>query len=206
MRCQSASGSIQGYINCDNPAPDEDTLLTLIETNDQLSVALSKYQRGILNARKTLGANAAPNNGTADATLTATAPSPSPSPPTEPVSSGAVRPVPPPPPPPRNTNTDLGSPVSPIDPTTTAFAYAPISNGTGSRYQYNSEDFQVQNPFADSNTTTATKNFNAATQGVAGSSYQQPRNNYNDYGLFHQPVPSTTHAPQVGQPLNSNPV
>ncbi|KAL2006433.1 hypothetical protein VTN00DRAFT_9101 [Thermoascus crustaceus] len=167
MRCQSASGSIQGYINCDNPAPDEDTLLTLIETNDQLSVALSKYQRGILNARKTLGADAAANNGTADATptATATAPSPSPSPPTEPVSSGAVRPVPPPPPPPRNTNTDLGSPISPIDPTTAAFASAPISNGTGSRYQYNSDDFQVQNPFADSNTTTATNNFNAATRG-----------------------------------------
>ncbi|MCJ1409729.1 hypothetical protein MMC19_003812 [Ptychographa xylographoides] len=51
-RCQSASRSIQGYINSDNPPPDEDTLLTLIETNDQLSVAMSKYQRAVLQARK----------------------------------------------------------------------------------------------------------------------------------------------------------
>ena len=51
-RCQSASRSIQGYINADNPAPDEETLLTLIDTNDQLSAALSKHQRALLQARK----------------------------------------------------------------------------------------------------------------------------------------------------------
>ena len=51
-RCQSASRSIQGFINADNPAPDEDTLLTLIETNDGLATALSKHQRSILQARK----------------------------------------------------------------------------------------------------------------------------------------------------------
>ena len=51
-RCQSASRSIQSYISADNPAPDEDTLLTLIETNDGLATALSKHQRGILQARK----------------------------------------------------------------------------------------------------------------------------------------------------------
>ena len=51
-RCQSASRSIQGYINSDNPAPDEETLLTLIETNDMLSAALSKHQRALLQARK----------------------------------------------------------------------------------------------------------------------------------------------------------
>ncbi|MCJ1401779.1 hypothetical protein MMC11_004996 [Xylographa trunciseda] len=54
-RCQSASRSIQGYINSDNPAPDEDTLLTLIETNDQLSMAMSKHQRAVLQARKMTG-------------------------------------------------------------------------------------------------------------------------------------------------------
>ncbi|MCJ1379540.1 hypothetical protein MMC17_002641 [Xylographa soralifera] len=54
-RCQSASRSIQGYINSDNPAPDEDTLLTLIETNDQLSMAMSKHQRAMLQARKVTG-------------------------------------------------------------------------------------------------------------------------------------------------------
>ena len=58
-RCQSASRSIQGYINSNNPPPDEDTLLTLIETNDQLSVALSRHQRGMLQARKVASANPA---------------------------------------------------------------------------------------------------------------------------------------------------
>lgn len=57
-RCQSASRSIQGYIHSDNPAPDEDTLLTLIETNDQLSVALSRHQRAMLQARKVAAAAA----------------------------------------------------------------------------------------------------------------------------------------------------
>ncbi|EFR04088.1 hypothetical protein MGYG_07095 [Nannizzia gypsea CBS 118893] len=51
-RCQSASRSVQGYINSSNPAPDEDTMLTLIETNDKISVALSRYNRVTLDARK----------------------------------------------------------------------------------------------------------------------------------------------------------
>ena len=51
-RCQAASRSIQGYIHADNPAPDADTLLTLIETNDQLSTALSRHQRALLQARR----------------------------------------------------------------------------------------------------------------------------------------------------------
>lgn len=55
MRCQSASRSMQGYIDSTNPVPDEETMLTLIETNDKLSVALSKFQRATLHARKTLG-------------------------------------------------------------------------------------------------------------------------------------------------------
>ena len=52
-RCQSASRSVQGYIYAENPAPDNDTLQTLIETNDQLTMAMSKHQRAILKARKT---------------------------------------------------------------------------------------------------------------------------------------------------------
>lgn len=59
-RCQSASRSIQGYIHSDNPPPDEDTLLTLIETNDQISVVLSKYQRALLQARRTASDGSAP--------------------------------------------------------------------------------------------------------------------------------------------------
>ncbi|WEW54754.1 hypothetical protein PRK78_000179 [Emydomyces testavorans] len=51
-RCQRASRSMQTFMDATNPPPDEDTMITLIETNDKLSVALSKYQRAQLNARK----------------------------------------------------------------------------------------------------------------------------------------------------------
>ena len=56
-RCQSASRSIQGYIHSDNPAPDEDTLVTLIETSEQLSLALSRHDRAMLQARKAAGSS-----------------------------------------------------------------------------------------------------------------------------------------------------
>lgn len=55
-RCQSASRSIQGYIHSEDPAPDDDTLLTLIETNDQLSQAMSRHQHALLQARRVVGA------------------------------------------------------------------------------------------------------------------------------------------------------
>jgi len=51
-RCIAAQRSIQGYIGCDSPAPDDDTMLTLIETNEQLSLAASKHQRAVLQARR----------------------------------------------------------------------------------------------------------------------------------------------------------
>lgn len=56
-RCQSASRSIQGYMVTENPSPDNDTMLTLIETNDQLAMAMSKHQRAVLMARKVMGIN-----------------------------------------------------------------------------------------------------------------------------------------------------
>jgi len=70
-RCLSASRSIQKYMHAENPGPDNDTMLTLIETNDQLSMAMSQHQRAVLKARKTLGLSAAttpagtPSNGDA---------------------------------------------------------------------------------------------------------------------------------------------
>lgn len=39
----------------ENPAPDNDTMETLIETNEQLSKAMSQHQRAILAARKVVG-------------------------------------------------------------------------------------------------------------------------------------------------------
>ena len=39
----------------ENPSPDNDTMETLIETNEQLSKAMSQHQRAILTARKAAG-------------------------------------------------------------------------------------------------------------------------------------------------------
>ncbi|GAB7348840.1 hypothetical protein MBLNU459_g7549t1 [Dothideomycetes sp. NU459] len=60
-RCQAAQRSMQGFINCDSPAPDDDTLQTLIEVNEQLSLALSRHQRAILSARRAMGSSVSPN-------------------------------------------------------------------------------------------------------------------------------------------------
>lgn len=57
-RCQAAQRSMQSYINCNAPPPDHDTMQTLIETNEQLGLATSRYQRAMLAARRALGSNA----------------------------------------------------------------------------------------------------------------------------------------------------
>ncbi|KAI0542694.1 hypothetical protein GGR58DRAFT_451601 [Xylaria digitata] len=51
-RCQSASRSIQGYMTSENPTPDNETMESLIDTNEQLQTALNLHQRAMLNARK----------------------------------------------------------------------------------------------------------------------------------------------------------
>ncbi|KAH9905342.1 hypothetical protein F4778DRAFT_703785 [Xylariomycetidae sp. FL2044] len=56
-RCLSASRSIQNYMTASDPAPDNDTMESLIETNDQLQAALSLHQRSMLNARKHVAQN-----------------------------------------------------------------------------------------------------------------------------------------------------
>ncbi|KAL3422754.1 GAT domain-containing protein [Phlyctema vagabunda] len=63
-RCQSASRSIQAYMIAENPSPDNDTMETLIETNEQLTKAMSQHQRAILTARKAAGTSTpSPANG-----------------------------------------------------------------------------------------------------------------------------------------------
>ncbi|RFU23675.1 hypothetical protein B7463_g12665, partial [Scytalidium lignicola] len=62
-RCQSASRSIQAYMIAENPNPDNDTMETLIETNEMLSKSLSQHQRALLAARKALGSSS-PAGGT----------------------------------------------------------------------------------------------------------------------------------------------
>ncbi|KAI2639433.1 hypothetical protein GGS21DRAFT_431954 [Xylaria nigripes] len=51
-RCQTASRNIQEYMALENPAPDNDTMESLIDTNEQLQTALNLHQRAMLNARK----------------------------------------------------------------------------------------------------------------------------------------------------------
>lgn len=60
-RCQGAQRSIQGYISADSPPPDDDTMQTLIETTELLSLALSKHSRALLQARRALGQTASPS-------------------------------------------------------------------------------------------------------------------------------------------------
>lgn len=60
-RCLSASRSVQGYMVSSNPAPDNDTMESLIDTNEQLQTALSQHQRAMLSARKQLGLGGSEN-------------------------------------------------------------------------------------------------------------------------------------------------
>jgi hypothetical protein len=59
-RCQTAQRSVQGYINSTNPSPDDDTMQTLIETSEQLSLAASKHQRAVLQARRAVASVSPP--------------------------------------------------------------------------------------------------------------------------------------------------
>jgi hypothetical protein len=54
-RCHSASRSIQGYMQAENPGPDNDTMESLIDTNGQLQRALEQHQRALLNAKRHAG-------------------------------------------------------------------------------------------------------------------------------------------------------
>ncbi|KAI1813149.1 hypothetical protein GGS20DRAFT_554596 [Poronia punctata] len=53
-RCQRASRSVQGYMDCRDPAPDTETMETLIDTNEQLQNALNLHRRAMLSARKNM--------------------------------------------------------------------------------------------------------------------------------------------------------
>ncbi|POR35059.1 Uncharacterized protein TPAR_04739 [Tolypocladium paradoxum] len=61
-RCLSASRSIQGYMVSEDPSPDNDTMESLIDTNEQLHTALNQHQRAVLNAKKQLGLGTGSND------------------------------------------------------------------------------------------------------------------------------------------------
>jgi hypothetical protein len=56
-RCLSASRSIQGYMTAENPGPDNETMESLIDVNEELQQALNNEKRARLSARKELGLN-----------------------------------------------------------------------------------------------------------------------------------------------------
>ncbi|KAE8151950.1 GAT-like domain-containing protein [Aspergillus avenaceus] len=157
-RCRSASRTIQNYIHSTNPPPDEDTLLTLIEANDELSMSLSKYQHAILKARRAVGESGSQSPSSSEG------------------ASGAVHAVPPPLP--------QREPQFPTMPPAMAEASsasgtpAPAYYGPG-RAEYRSEDFQVQNPFADSYGMTASgpagnQQINGTANDAWNDAYQRP--------------------------------
>lgn len=132
-RCQTAQRSMQEYINCDSPPPDDDTLQTLIETNEQLSLALSRHQRAVLQARRALGVAA--RNTPSPAINSAYAPPP----PTQ--LQQPLRPTP------ASIPSDQSSPYSPVSPihsTTTSDFSAPPGPPPG-----HFQNTSAPNPFAD---------------------------------------------------------
>lgn len=62
-RCLSASRSLQGYMTSENPAPDNNTMESLIDTNEQLQTALNQHKRAVLNARKQMGLGGLSSDG-----------------------------------------------------------------------------------------------------------------------------------------------
>lgn len=100
-RCQSASRSVQAYMIAENPSPDNDTMETLIETNEQLSKAMNQHQRAVLHARKVMGLGNGENTTPPSRTSSGFTPPPGPPPNqiSKPTASSSKRPAPPIPPP-----------------------------------------------------------------------------------------------------------
>ncbi|KAJ5430688.1 hypothetical protein N7491_007704 [Penicillium cf. griseofulvum] len=128
-RCRTGSRCIQGYIHSTNPAPDEDTLLTLIETNDEISrifvAELVQFEQSVTDI-------AVYRTGRYQFLS-------SPGPPARTATQSSEFPAP--------VAAQLPSTAMPG-------GRAPASNpapgsATTSRYEYNAEEFQVRNPFAD---------------------------------------------------------
>ena len=178
-RCTSAQRSIQGYIACDNPAPDDDTMLTLIETNEQLSLAASKHQRAVLQARRLIGASPSP-------------PAQQTPPPTLPPVNNTPLGVPtnvyepPAVPPPQRNDVQAPSPMDslprdPYDPLPNPAPYGapaaqnhnanglPISLQAAPNRTSTVPQQQEENPFADHHTSTYIPPTNPRSNGYGGS-------------------------------------
>ncbi|OJD34580.1 gat domain-containing protein [Diplodia corticola] len=144
-RCQQAQRSIQAYINTateDSAQADDETMLTLIETNEQLSLALTKHQRAYLAARRTNSSN----------NVTSSSNTPTPTPP--PAASTFA------PPPPAAAAAAAASPPFSEDP---ADAYAPPPNPpprlqqslAARDYSPDQAAAEGDDPFADSHASSS---------------------------------------------------
>ncbi|KAJ5987572.1 hypothetical protein N7451_011937 [Penicillium sp. IBT 35674x] len=148
-RCRTSSRLIQSYIHANNPPPDEDTLLTLIECNDEISVALSHQQRAMLKARKARGSTSPPSNSNSIS-------------PVSPIMASGARQVP-------------ASPLIDLDNTTTMDGRIGTVRDTHEPYEYQASDFEVENPFADNHATQysdAERNRPNAGQGERAVQFQ----------------------------------
>lgn len=132
-RCESASGSIQGYIRAQNPSPDKDTMVTLIETKKALFNAMVQHEQAVSNARNIMGV------GNDEARMTAPAPLP---PRTD---SGFAAPPPGPPP-----KSFIQVPTS-----RKAVKAAPQIPPPGDYAPNLSDDEEARNPFADPERATS---------------------------------------------------
>ncbi|KAJ5551721.1 hypothetical protein N7461_006419, partial [Penicillium sp. DV-2018c] len=165
-RCRTGSRIVQSYIHANNPAPDEDTLLTLIETNDEISVALSQQQRAMLKARKIRGSSSPSSSNANSASSTSQV-----------VASASGNQAAPPRLPQRRAEAPAAVPEMPA--TVMAGGRGSASNNapptaSSSRYEYKAEDFQVRNPFADDYATNDSDQDTGRVQSQGDGVREQP--------------------------------
>jgi hypothetical protein len=147
-RCQSASRSVQAYMVSENPAPDNDTMETLIETNEQLSNAMNQHQRAVLQARKILGLGYKDRNSATPPSRTDSGfAAPPPGPPPGRTDSGFAAPPPGPPP------NQAAKPQQP------ARRSAPPIPPPGDIAPIDDDEDDSPNPFSDPKTTTRSPPF-----------------------------------------------
>lgn len=94
-RCSAASRSIQLFIEADTPAPpDESTMLTLFETNEQLATSLSRHQLAVFSAKQQLKSNDVSRTNSMNQVPQVGSPSPQPEGPTMTAPANNTGPVP----------------------------------------------------------------------------------------------------------------
>ncbi|KAH6630065.1 hypothetical protein B0J18DRAFT_420101 [Chaetomium sp. MPI-SDFR-AT-0129] len=185
-RCSSASRSIQGYMAADSPGPDNDTMESLIDTNEQLQQALNHHRRAVLQAKKQLHGADSPASES------------SPAPQLPPVAEETRPPVSPPVPARRAGGSGFGgsgfgggglgissgkgkASLDPYDAAAAATAASPIAgpsrSGNGTP-RHDDTDDDGQDPFRDPPTETATHyhaSGSSSSRPVGGASDTQQR-------------------------------